>query len=41
MYNTIMAMCLIAIFVLYVICAAGADRREYEEDLKRKYGDNP
>lgn len=41
MYNTIMVMCLITIFVLYVICAAGADRREYEEEQRYKHGDNP
>lgn len=41
MYNVIMGALLIGIFVLYFICAAGADRREYEQGLQDKYGDRP
>lgn len=41
MYEFLMAALLIGLFVLYFVCAAGADRREYEQDQRNKYGDNP
>lgn len=30
------AVALIAVFVLYVVCAVGADRAEYERDRERR-----
>ena len=41
MYEILMAALLIGLFVLYFVCAAGKDRREYEQEQRDKYGDNP
>ena len=41
MYDTIMAITLVAAFVLYFVLSGRKDRMEYEQELKDKYGDNP